>query len=636
MSSISRALKYSDFASILRLEFTKKMKRNKEEKDEVSVKYAKIEKRITKLDLPLELVSEITGWLPPRLVVTVYSLVNKEWREAILNYSKLDFSMSTVEWFRFCQRPQEIATAINQLSIDYRLLFKRPMFADVRLYKPDLSAISGMKRLESLSLLGVSMDKSAVKLILSVKSIKRARLCRCRLSWLDLGEFASCQFTLSVEECDLRSGDTEAQEHDSVEEFDQESVAIHVQEWARIISSIDNLERLDYTPLDKLDSNQEAEIFYKSLFSRKNLSSVALFLNSQNSKYFSLLRNITELKITNQRLHMDDVPDLSGLIQLKKLTVGPFLNGPRTAECRKKSCLGAVFKQLTGLDMGRGVLTKDEWNNLDRLDCLSELSIRGMTLGKTWKRPSIGLTQLSLSKCSIIGEDILRSVTSLPNLTSLSIARVNVDPGTDRRFRFPDLCYNDGSATKCDLIHLVHLSIEIPRNGSSSLCVLRDMPNLEKATFLRCDDKLDESCFEHIVSSKSIKELCLGNSGITAEHMKHISVMENLTSLSMGDYRINEEIARCISVMGNLRTLDLHSSRIDINAFAIIASMKSLTTLRLETGDYQTEEDVSLYITHLVSMTSLKNLRLSIFSQNRETIQERLEGAKYFESIELR
>ena len=118
--------------------------------------------------------------------------------------------------------------------------------------------------------------------------------------------------------------------------------------------------------------------------------------------------------------------------------------------------------------------------------------------------------------------------------------------------------------------------------------------------------------------------------------MKHISVMENLTSLSMGDYRINEEIARCISVMGNLRTLDLHSSRIDINAFAIIASMKSLTTLRLETGDYQTEEDVSLYITHLVSMTSLKNLRLSIFSQNRETIQERLEGAKYFESIELR
>ena len=63
--------------------------------------------------------------------------------------------------------------------------------------------------------------------------------------------------------------------------------------------------------------------------------------------------------------------------------------------------------------------------------------------------------------------------------------------------------------------------------------------------------------------------------------------------------------------------------------------MKNLTTLQLGTSDSQTEEQVPLYIAHLVSMTSLKNLRLSILSENLGTIQEYLEGVKYFESIEV-
>ena len=615
------------------------MKRKKEEKDEVSVKYAKIEKRITILDLPPELINEIADWLPPRLVVATCSVISKGWREAILNYSKLDLSMNMREWLYFCQRPQEIATAIHRLLIDYQTIFDKPMSSDDSWYRPDLSVIGGMRRLESLSLFGVSMDKRVVELILSVESIKRVCLRLCKLSWLDLGQFASCQFALSVEQCDLRSGDTE---DDSIEDYDSEFDTIDIQECARIISSIDNLERLDYTPLDDLvvtnpGQGPTSETFYKSLFGRKNLSSLRLLLSSQNVKYLHLLCNITDLEISNRHSYISsDILDLSGLIRLKRLSHDVFETRPNAKECREESCLGAVLKQLTSLDMRRGVLTKDEWDNLDHLDCLRELSVRGMTLRESWKSPSIGLTQLSLSECSIIGEDVLHSVRSLRNLTSLSIASVTIrsQSGTARQFKFPDLCYCDGSATKCDLVHLVRLTIEISRNGSSSLCVLKDMPNLEEFTFLDSDE-LEESSFEHIASSKSIRDMCFGSASITAEHTKHISVMENLTSLCVSNCDINEDIARCISVMGNLRTLDLLSSSIDINAFAIIASMKNLTTLQLGTSDSQTEEQVPLYIAHLVSMTSLKNLRLSILSENLGTIQEYLEGVKYFESIEV-
>ena len=615
----------------------KKMKRKKEEKDETCVKYAKIEKRITKLDLPPELISEITGWLPPRSVVTVYSLVNKEWREAILNHSKLDLSMSMIEWYFFCQRPQEIVTAIDHLSIDHRPLLKFPNTADARLRKPDLSVISAMKRLESLSLFGVSMDKSVINLIMSVGSIKRVRLCLCILSRLDLEEFVSCRFALSIEQCDF-SRYTQVQkcgsieESHSVKECESGADGIDIQECARVISSIDNLERVDYTSLDELvarDSNQEAasETFYKSLFGRKNLSSVALFLNSQNSKYFSLLRNITELKITNQRLHMDDVPDLSGLIQLKKLTVGPFLSKMRMD--REKSCLGAVLKQLTSLDIRHGVLTKDEWNNLDRLEFLSELSVHGMTLGKDWKRPSIRLTQLSLSRC-LIREDILRSVTSLANLTSLSIEFLNVElleSGGCKRFEFPDLCYNDGSATKCDLIHLVRLDVDIPPNGSNSFCVLQDMPNLEKVTFrdhrssFKWDycGELDVSHFKHIASSKSIRDMRLVIC-MKPEYMRHISTMDKLASLSIHRSSISKDTARCISVMTNLKSLNLLGSNIDIKALPVITSMKNLTTLQLGIRKSAISE-APLYMKCLNSITSAKYIHLSVGAEDMHILR---------------
>lgn len=524
--------------------------------------------------LPRELLGEIIAWIPSFVVLTKCILVSKDWKSIIESVSRFELHLSARQWRSYCLSNRSIAGRIVSLSLESPYKGSNPTCRDAK--RLDENPFSYMYRLEKLHVTGFKLDDAIIKHILENTPVREfvAHFCKASLGHLTPLAHIDRDVSLSVmlphcmNDEPLRGVSPE------------------------LLSVMSRLKGLDYSYVHEMDYKDDAIIqLYETLSKSPNLESITIQFNDIYGKYIPLMKNLTSISILQSDMTSQDLPDLSGMARLKKLSLTCTSVGCREYASKK---LGSLLDQLTHFGMNHYRLCDEDISRLPSLHNLTELSLVRQSIPSSQALPP-RLTSLNLMN-SVISEDTLIAIRSMDKLAFLNVY--------ETQYRNKKLSDHHGA----DVIVLVALEDLCCEQDGKATCMLQELVGLDVYSNDRsirvlesfsCFPKLRRIALYHTMLYNEGMFLVQGDrQGRIHKLIKSISEMTTILEVRLKDYILSTEDASALASMPALERLSIDSCSMltDWGSVCDIVNDNNLYSMGFESETVDLEVTRSFFI----------------------------------------